>query len=44
LGKDPFWEPSSRYWLIKDWEDVPLKEWAEERSGSAAQPTEKVHI
>jgi len=44
LGKDPAWEPSSRYWLIKDWEDVPLKAWAEERSGSASRPTEKVHI
>jgi len=44
LGKDPHWEPSSRYWLIKDWEDVPLKAWAEERTGSQQQPLEKVHI
>lgn len=43
LGNDPYWEPSSRYWLIKNWEDVPLKQWAEERAG-AAQTLEKVHI
>jgi ectoine hydroxylase-related dioxygenase (phytanoyl-CoA dioxygenase family) len=44
LGGDPFWEPSSRYWLIKDWEDVPLKQWAEERAGGGPTATEKVHI
>ena len=44
LGNDPEWEPSSRYWLIKNWEDVPLKAWAEERSGKAPRPVEKVHI
>jgi len=44
LGGDPDWEPSSRYWLIKDWDDVPLKQWAEEQSGASQQPTEKVHI
>ena len=37
------WEPSSRYWLIKDETDVPLKAWAEEQLG-AQRPTEKVHI
>jgi ectoine hydroxylase-related dioxygenase (phytanoyl-CoA dioxygenase family) len=44
LGGDPFWEPSSRYWLIKNWEDVPLKAWAEERAGNGQQTIEKVHI
>ena len=44
LGSDPDWEPSSRYWLIKDDEDVPLKAWAEAQSGATQQPTEKVHI
>ncbi len=44
LGKDSAWEPSSRYWLIKDWADVPLKAWAEERSGEPRRPDEKVHI
>jgi ectoine hydroxylase len=44
LGNDPDWEPSSRYWLIKDWQDVPLKAWSEERSGNAAQSMDKVHI
>jgi ectoine hydroxylase len=44
LGDDAFWEPSSRYWLIKNWQDVPLKAWAEERSGIGQQTAEKVHI
>jgi len=44
LGKDPTWEPSSRYWLIKDWEDVPLKAWAEERAGQGPKSLETAHI
>lgn len=44
LGADPDWEPSSRYWLIKSWEDVPLKAWAEERSGPSQSAVEKIHI
>ena len=44
LGNDPFWEPSSRYWLIKNWDDVPLKKWAEEQPGGGPQAVEKVHI
>src|SRR5215471_7837606 len=44
LGSDPFWEPSSRYWLIKNWGDVPLKKWAEDRAGSGPVATERVHI
>jgi ectoine hydroxylase-related dioxygenase (phytanoyl-CoA dioxygenase family) len=43
LGSDPFWEPSSRYWLIKNTDDVPLKTWAEERAGQQ-QAVEKAHI
>ncbi len=44
LGGDPDFEPSSRYWLLKDTEDVPLKAWAEERSTNGQQPVEKAHI
>jgi ectoine hydroxylase len=44
LGADPYWEPSSRYWLIKNWDDVPLKQWAEEHAGLRQEPVEKVHI
>lgn len=44
LGDDPSWEPSSRYWLIKHEEDVPLKAWAEERSVAGQQPMDRVHI
>ena len=31
LGDAPDFQPSSRYWLIKDAEDVPLRAWAEEQ-------------
>jgi ectoine hydroxylase-related dioxygenase (phytanoyl-CoA dioxygenase family) len=42
LGKDPDWEPSSQYWLTRNWDDVPLKAWAEERGSSRSDET--VHI
>jgi hypothetical protein len=35
LGSDPLWEPSSRYWLIKNTDDVPLRQWAEDRADSS---------
>jgi ectoine hydroxylase len=44
LGTDPGWEPSSRYWLIKQDEDVPLKAWAAEHGLGDRQPGERVHI
>jgi ectoine hydroxylase len=44
LGTDPHWEPASRYWLIEDSDDVPLKAWAEERAAAGRQPLEKAHI
>jgi hypothetical protein len=44
LGSDPVWEPSSRYWLLKDDEDVPLKGWAEERSVGGQKRLERAHI
>lgn len=37
LGADPDWEPASQHWLTRDWEDVPLKAWAEEQAGARAQ-------
>jgi ectoine hydroxylase len=43
LGRDPEWEPSSQYWLTRNWDDVPLKAWAEERAGGSQQ-LEKAHI
>src|SRR6266567_4106544 len=43
LGDDAVWEPSSRYWLIKNSDDVPLKAWAEQQAGGQP-PTERVHI
>ena len=33
LGDDSEFHPSSQYWIPRDWDDVPLKAWAEERSG-----------
>lgn len=44
LGPDAGWEPSSQYWLTKDWADVPLKAWAEERAGGGPRQIEKAHI
>lgn len=35
LGDDPEFHPSSQYWIPRDWDDVPLKAWAEERSGGS---------
>ena len=32
LGKDPIGNPSSQFWFSDDWDDVPLKAWAEERA------------
>jgi ectoine hydroxylase len=44
LGNDPHWGPLSRYWLIKNWDDLPLKKWADERSGGSQEPMEPGHI
>ncbi len=33
LGKDPVSSPSSQYWFSDDWENVPLKAWAEAQAG-----------
>ncbi len=30
LGDDPEFHPSSQHWITRDWDDVPLKAWAEE--------------
>ena len=32
LGDDADFHPSSQYWIPRDWDDVPLKAWAEEHS------------
>ena len=36
LGEDPNYHPSSRYWLIKNWDDVPLRAWAEAKENAQA--------
>lgn len=36
LGKDPVNNPNSQYWFTDDWDNVPLKAWAEERAGDRA--------
>ena len=33
LGDTPDFRPVSQYWIPGDWDDVPLKAWAEELSG-----------
>ena len=35
LGNDRAFRPSSEYWIPKNWDNVPLKAWAEERGGRA---------
>lgn len=42
MGKDPDWEPSSQHWLTRNWDNVPLKQWAEERQGQGDRSMEKV--
>ena len=32
LGDEAAYRPVSQYWLTKNWDDVPLRAWAEERS------------
>jgi ectoine hydroxylase len=41
LGSDPNWEPSSQHWLTKNWDNVPLKRWAEEQAYKLDQKMEK---
>ena len=36
LGETPEFHPASQYWITRNWDDVPLKAWAEERAGAAA--------
>jgi ectoine hydroxylase-related dioxygenase (phytanoyl-CoA dioxygenase family) len=43
LGRSSDWEPSSQYWLTRNWDDAPLRAWAEEQSGGA-RSLETVHI
>jgi ectoine hydroxylase-related dioxygenase (phytanoyl-CoA dioxygenase family) len=43
LGSDPDYEPSSQYWLTRDWENVPLRAWAEERAGQTRE-TKGLHL
>ena len=32
LGKNPNGAPNSQFWFTEDWNSLPLKKWAEERS------------
>jgi ectoine hydroxylase len=36
LGADAEFTPASRHWLIKDWDEVPLRQWAAEQPGFEA--------
>ena len=38
LGEDPEFHPSSQYWIPRDWDNVPLKAWAEERNPPEQPP------
>jgi ectoine hydroxylase len=37
LGDAPDFQPTSQYWLTKNWDDVPLKAWAEAQTPAGAQ-------
>ena len=41
---DPRWEPASQHWIPKNWDDVPLKAWAEERSKQATARVQGLHL
>ena len=36
LGEEPEFHPASQYWITRNWDDVPLKAWAEAQAGAAA--------
>ena len=36
LGEAPEFYPASQHWITSNWDDVPLKAWAEEQAGAAA--------
>jgi ectoine hydroxylase-related dioxygenase (phytanoyl-CoA dioxygenase family) len=41
---DPAWEPASQHWIPRNWEDVPLKAWAEERDRAATAQVKGLHL
>jgi ectoine hydroxylase-related dioxygenase (phytanoyl-CoA dioxygenase family) len=44
LGDDPAWHPGSQQWIPKNWDDVPLKAWAEERITQKAMKLQGLHL
>ena len=44
LGQDPDWEPASQYWLTRNWDDVPLRAWAEARAAERGQEVKGLHL
>jgi ectoine hydroxylase-related dioxygenase (phytanoyl-CoA dioxygenase family) len=43
MGGDPNYEPSSQHWIPRNWDDVPLRAWAEERKGLTRE-TKGLHL
>ena len=43
-SQDPAWEPSSQMWIPRNWDDVPLKAWAEERAAAATERVQGLHL
>ena len=41
---DPEWEPASQHWIPRDWADVPLKGWAEERAKHQTDRVQGLHL
>ena len=44
LGDDPYWHPGSQHWLTKNWDDVPLKAWNEERLQMDDRKVQGLHL
>ena len=43
-SKDPAWEPASQHWIPRNWDDVPLKAWAEERDKQKGAAVKGLHL
>ncbi len=41
---DPAWEPASQHWIPRNWDDVPLKAWAEERDKQTMSRVKGLHL
>jgi hypothetical protein len=43
-SRDPAWEPASQEWIPRNWDDVPLKAWAEARDQQETARVKGLHL